>query len=113
MEERNQSISPIIDMDAADVLGLRGGFGTDIGMAVMPAPQPRPSKPGAPPPEGNVRGEPPPPPGSPSNSRRGSHGGRQSRSIIRGPERTLTESRLKLSDLAKYQGKANEDYNEW
>jgi hypothetical protein len=99
-------------LDVANVLGLRCGSGTDVGMVDSPAAQPGLSHSGAPPPAGNSGGD-LPLPESPSHSGRGSYHGRKSRLRMRRPERTAKESRLKLSNRDKYQGKATVDFDVW
>ena len=111
-EERNRSVSPVDDSDVAEVFGIRGGSGTDIGLGEVPLPEITAVAGGSgerPPPEGTDP-PPPPPPGSSHASRRGSQRGR--RGDAQHPEKQR-DSRLKLSDPAKYKGKAFEDFDVW
>src|ERR1700681_427522 len=114
-EERARSISPITDSDVAQVVGLRGGSETDVGLEEAPPAeevQPGPSNP--PPPAGGAGGDPPPPGSHHSGFHRSRNGSdrRRHRTETQQPKERR-ETRLKLSDPAKFKGKASEDFDVW
>ncbi|KAF8246583.1 hypothetical protein K440DRAFT_644680 [Wilcoxina mikolae CBS 423.85] len=113
-EEWQRSISPIDNSDVAEIFAMPGGSGTDIGLEDAPLPEitAAAGRSGeAPPPEG-MGGDPPPPPppGSSHASRYGLQ--RHRRSGTQRPEKQR-DSRLKLSDPAKFKGKSAEDFDVW